>query len=119
MINRRFFVGLLAQAGAVLLAACGNSDSNSDLVAGGPVTGPGAKGRNGCDGYGGYGYGYGRYGYGYGRYGYGGRGYGGYGYGGRGYGYGSRRVGHSGSLPNTGTANKASSAPSFAELLAT
>jgi hypothetical protein len=62
MINRRFFVGLLAQAGAVLVAACGNSDFNSDLVAGGPVTDPGASGRNRCYGYGGYGYG--RYGYG-------------------------------------------------------
>jgi hypothetical protein len=99
MINRRFFVGLVAQAGAVLLVACGNSDFNSDVIAGGPVSGPGAKGRNRCYGYGGYGYGYGRYGYGYGR-----------------YGYGCCGVGYSGSLSQTSAAILPAS---FAEHLST
>jgi hypothetical protein len=106
MISRRFFVGLVTQVGVVALTACKTADFNSELEV--QRMGSNSYGRNRSYGYGGYGYG----GRGYGGYGYGGRGYGG-------YGYGARRVGHSGSLPNTGAAHQATSAASFAELLAT
>ncbi len=110
MISRRFFVGLVTQVGVVALTACKTADFNSEVM---DATTNNSYGRSRSYGYGGYGYG---------GYGYGGRGYGGYGYGGRGYGgygCGGRRVGQSGSLPNTGAAHQATSAASFAELLAT
>jgi hypothetical protein len=95
MISRRFFVGLVTQVGVVALTACKTADFNSEVM---DATTNNSYGRSRSYGYGGYGYG-------------------GYGYGGRGY--GGRRVGQSGSLPNTGAAHQATSAASFAELLAT